>query len=87
MSSEIVQYHDITRAERGNQDLFTNGQEFTCGCPTRKGRKSGFSVQTDRRQNGRGLRRIQQCVIYHPLPAFPIPETLWTSPVQVVWWS
>ena len=70
MGPEIVHYHDIPWMESRDQNIFQISQEFISCCSTLKNRKGHFSIQSNGRQNGSGLRRVQRRMIYHTPAAF-----------------
>ena len=64
---EIVHYHNIPWMESRDQNIFQISQEFISCCSTLKNRKGHFSIQSNGRQNGSGLRRVQPA----PIPRMP----------------
>lgn len=62
--------HDIPWMESRDQNIFQISQKFILCCSALKGRKRHFSIQSNGRQNGSGLRRIQRHMIYHTPAAF-----------------
>ncbi len=67
---EVVHYHDVPWSESRNQNIFQISRKFVSCCSALKDCKSYFSIQSNRRQNGCGFRRVQRRVIYHTLAAF-----------------